>query len=123
MTNAMDRMQANYDKLDMMADMIEPLGAIIGDGAVMEAWRQKQWSVAMSIMLRNHKSEVVALLAALDGVPVEEYEVKPEEVALKGIARLSELTGLVKAIFPTRAQSGADASSGHAMENIGDGAE
>lgn len=115
--------QQNYDKLDMMADMIEPLGEIIGDSDVMEAWRQKQRGAAVALMLRNHKAEVVTILAALDGVPVDEYEVKPEEVVLKLLARLSELSGVVKAIFPTRAQSAAGASSGHATENTEDGAQ
>jgi len=115
--------QQNYDKLDMMADIIEPLGEIISDSNVMTAWRNGQRGASVAAMIRNHKEGVVAILAALDGVPVEEYEVKPEEVVLKLLARLSEMKDVVKAIFPTRAQSAAGASSGHATENTEDGAQ
>lgn len=122
MSNSIDRRRNNYDKLDLLAAMIEPMSAIVTDREAIRAWREQRKAEAVGMMIRNHKPEIIELLAALDGVAVSEYALNPDEVLLKLLARACELSELVKTLFPTRAQSAEEAFSGHAMGNTGAGA-
>lgn len=118
--NDAERRQANYDRIDLLADMIEPMGRIVTDRAVVQAWREKDRAAAARLALKNHKPEVVELLARLDGQEPERYEVSAAS-AVKLLARVNELLALVKAVFPTRAQSADAASSGPATGSTADG--
>lgn len=65
----------NEDALELLANIIDPLSAIISDKAVSaHLKRGGQLAKAVSVAIKNHKHEVFEVLAALDGVPVDEYE-------------------------------------------------
>ena len=59
--------------LDLLADIIEPAAEIMGDKEVTEAAKGENMARTVSVILKRHKKAVIAVLAALDGVPVEEY--------------------------------------------------
>lgn len=59
--------------IDALADIIEYLEPICSDDEVVEAWKEKNKLKVCSKALKNHKDEVIMILATLEGVPVEEY--------------------------------------------------
>ena len=59
--------------LELLADISEPAIEIFADKQLIELIRARNTSKAISIAIKNHKKEVMAMLAALEGVPVEEY--------------------------------------------------
>lgn len=69
--------------LDLLADLIEPASEILGDNAVRDAASAGKTLRAVSIAIKNHKKSVLQVLAALDGVPVEEYHCNVMTLPLK----------------------------------------
>lgn len=63
------------EAIDVLADIIEPLTSIISDKEVQELSKKKNAKPASYIkpMLKNHKKEVIEVLARLDRKTVEEY--------------------------------------------------
>lgn len=76
-----------YRVLDVIADVIDPIANIAQDGdvaamfrreAVPEGMGQREFFAArmragLPALLRGHKSDIVAILAAIEGVPPEQY--------------------------------------------------
>lgn len=60
------------DALDLLADIIEPVTNIIGDEDVRTAFNETRLK-GISLAIKRHKSDVLSVLARLEGVPVEEY--------------------------------------------------
>lgn len=63
------------EAIDVLADIIEPLTSIISDKEVQKLSKKKNVKPASYIkpMLKNHKKEVIEVLARLDRKTVEEY--------------------------------------------------
>lgn len=62
--------------LEVLADLIDPATAIMADAEVKKAYDMNKNVLQLAkVILKRHPKEVVAILAALDGVPVEDYEV------------------------------------------------
>ena len=60
--------------LDTIAELIEPVAEIICDAEIAKTRKQEGGRVkAISIAIKNHKSAVMSILAALNGQTVEEY--------------------------------------------------
>ncbi len=64
----------NEEALDVLAEIIEPTALIMADPAIRDMARTQNKMGAIKVILKNHKSEIIQILASLDGVPVEEYE-------------------------------------------------
>lgn len=109
--------QQNYDKLDRMADMIEPLGEILTDQEAAREIQARRYTTAAKLMLKNHKQATVAFLAAFEGVPEDEYEIDGMALVIKLLMRFNELQDVINALFPSRAQNAGGASSGPVTEN------
>lgn len=62
------------EALDLLADIIEPAAAIFSDKNIAELMRGKKKMAAVSAAIKNHKQEVLEILARLNDTPVEEYE-------------------------------------------------
>lgn len=62
--------------LDVLADIIEPLTAIIADSEIQELAKSGDSTPMKYIkpVLKNHKKEIIAILARIEDQPVEEYE-------------------------------------------------
>lgn len=61
------------EALDLLADLIEPAVAIVQDKAFTEAYRAGRTATAVKLAIKNHKPQVMEILARLDNVPVAEY--------------------------------------------------
>lgn len=59
--------------LDLLADIMEPAAAILADPAVKEAWKTGNRLKVAKVAIKNHKAQVMEILAVMEGVPVEEY--------------------------------------------------
>ena len=64
------------EALDVLADIIEPLAMIISDKEIQELSKQKNVPAVRFIKpaIKNHKKELIQVLARLENQPVEEYE-------------------------------------------------
>lgn len=106
----------NEEALDLLAELIEPATAICTDKKVVELFKQKDRKLAsvVKVIIKNHKKEIIEILAALDGVPVEKYKVNVLTLPAKVLEILND-DDLVN-FFSQQIQS----ASGSATEHIQD---
>ena len=72
------------EALDVLAEIIEPAAEIFSDENVKNAVKtEKNKAKAVKIILKDHKKAILALMAALEETPVEEY--KPTLLALPAL--------------------------------------
>lgn len=78
------------EALELLANISEPAIEIFADEQLADLIRQKKSGKAVSWAIKNHKKEVMELLAALEGVPVEEYHCTIFSLPAKLIEILSD---------------------------------
>lgn len=62
------------DALDLLAEIIEPAASILADDELKRIYNRGEKKITLvKYVIKNHKREVMEILAAMDGVPVEEY--------------------------------------------------
>lgn len=65
------------DAIEVLADIIEPLAIILADNEIRELVQDKTTRTApiklVKPALKNHKKEVLEILARIENVPVDEY--------------------------------------------------
>lgn len=61
------------EALDMLAELIDPVIAIFGDEEVANFYRSGVLIKAVQAAIKNHKEDVMNMLAILERVPREEY--------------------------------------------------
>ena len=62
--------------IEVFADLLEPVGKMLTDGEIKGLIEQDAPKVEIvQKLLKNHSKEVIEMMAILDDVPVEEYEV------------------------------------------------
>lgn len=59
--------------LDLLAEIFEPMVNIMSDNEFLTAFDKGKRLEAVKIAIKNHKEDVMLILASMDGVPVEEY--------------------------------------------------
>ena len=64
----------NEQALDILADILEPSSKIFSDKEVKKAFETGDKIRGIKAAIKTHKSEIIEILAVLDGVPVAEYE-------------------------------------------------
>ncbi len=116
-------MTNNDDKLEMFADLIEPAAEIFSDKEIKKLSDAKANKARIAaVLIKNHKSAVIQILARLEGEDPDKYIV-PGPFALAGkILKLlndPEIVGL----FTSQGQNATAASSGSATVNTEDGAK
>lgn len=108
------------EALDVLADIIEPLAMILADEEVQKISKQKNVNVLSYIkpMIKNHKKEVMIILARLENETPEEYAQKVTLLTLP--IKLAEFINEpeVKSLFLSQEQNiiESSASSSPAME-------
>lgn len=60
------------EALDLIADLVEPVAALVQDKDFAEAFDGNK-AAAVRIAIKNHKAEVLQILARLENVPVADY--------------------------------------------------
>lgn len=76
--------------LDLLAELIAPASEIFSDAAVRAAVESDNKAGAVSLAIKKHKKAVMAILAALDGVPVEDFHCNVLTLPLKLIELLDD---------------------------------
>ena len=100
--------------LDILADLIEPAGEIMSDKEIGEVFKENRFK-AIGLAIKNHKKAVMQILAALDGVPVEEYKCNVFSLPVKILELLNDPEMIQ--LFQYQGQTGDANSSGSASEN------
>ena len=101
--------------LDILADLIEPVGEIMSDKEIGEVFKENRFK-AIGLAIKNHKKAVMQILAIMDGVPVDEYKCNVFTLPVKILELLND-PALVQ-LFTYQGQTGDANSSGSASENI-----
>lgn len=111
------------EALDVLADIIEPLANIFADKDIGELAKNAK-SVPpikfITIALKNHKPEIIEILARLEGEPVEEYKDKINFLTLPLQLLALANDDMVKSLFISQSQTAVTslAFSGSATETI-----
>ena len=113
--------RTNEDKLELFADILEPAAAILTDETWALEWQAGNRASAIRAAVKNHKAEIVEILARIDGEDPEHYEIDGMRLFLRlyGMFNRPDLEG-VEGLFTSRDQSAAAASSGPVTENTGE---
>lgn len=91
--------------LDTFADILIPLSNIMSDTGIREVYRDKEnggMIAAVRAAIKTHKKDVIEVLATLDGVPVDEYEVSVMSLPVKVLKILNDPE--VQRAFPGQGQ-------------------
>ena len=81
----------NEEALDLLADILEPASEIIADEEVKKAYKNKENKLTLAkIIIKNHKSAIIEILARLDGKAVEEYTCNVFTLPIKLIEILND---------------------------------
>ena len=116
-------MRTNEQKLEMFADLLEPVGAIISDKRIALAATEKGTTAALRLAITLHKREIVEILARMEDKKPEEYQIDGLVLFLKLFKMFNRPDIDIDGLFTSQAQTGGGASSGSATENTEDGAK
>lgn len=100
--------------LDILADLIEPAGEIMTDKEIGEVFKKNRFR-AIGLAIKNHKKDVMQIMATIDGVPVEEYKCNVFTLPVKILELLNDPD--IVQLFTYQGQTGDANSSGSASEN------
>lgn len=106
----------NEQKLDLLADLMDPLGEIAGDRAILKLASEGGVAQALAQAIRGHKGAVIRIMAAIEGEEADGYRLDGAVLLIKALAKWNAIQDIVTELFPTPAQSAAAASSGPATE-------
>ena len=107
------------EAFDTLADIIEPLTIIFTDEEIVKISKEENAPPIKYVVpaIKNHKKEIIEVLARLENEPVEEYKKKVNLVSLpKQVLDLIN-DPEVQDLFTSQAQMTQLGSSGSAMEN------
>ena len=81
----------NEAALDLLMDLLEPVSKILTDKEIVGAIKSNKSKLGIArIAVKNHKSEVIEILAITDGVPVEKYTCNPITIITKLMELLND---------------------------------
>ena len=110
----------NEQAIEALADMFEPIIEIASDDAIKAAARSDNKILTVKLILKNHARAVLELMAASEGVPVEEYECTVVTLPAKLMEVLNRPE--FSFLFPSQGRKTDKTSSGSATENTEEGA-
>lgn len=61
------------EALDLLAELLEPAVIIMADKEVAEAIKSGERIPAISAAIKNHKPQVMQILAIMEGIPADQY--------------------------------------------------
>lgn len=107
--------------LDLLAELIEPASEILADNAVRDAASARKTWRAVALAIKNHKASVMKVLAALEGVPVEDFHCNVMTLPAKLVELFDDPD--IAQLFTFAGQTEEQTASGSLTENteaIGD---
>lgn len=102
------------EAIEVLSEVVEPLVAIISDADVQEVVREKKpFVLAVKPALKSHKKEVLHILAAIEGIPDEEYAPSIIELPamLIGLLNDPEIQTIVNSLFTSGSKDSASSMS------------
>ena len=115
------KQRTNEEELDLFADLIEPVAEILADPEIRDNWKPGEKPVKLIRMaIKNHKREIIEILARIDDVPVDEYHVSALTLPVKVMRLVNNPE--VQELFTGRDQMNVAGDSGAATGNTEDGA-
>lgn len=103
------------DALDLLADILEPTAIIFADRKIWEIAKGGRMIDGIKYAIKTHKHEIIEILAAMDGVPVAEYECNILALPIRVFDILNDEE--LKDFFTSQLQSMESSFSGVAMGN------
>lgn len=97
----------NEEKLDIIADILEPMANIMQDKEIAKASKES-YLKAIQVAIRLHKKEVIEILARIDGVPVKDYKYGMLELPFQLVSILQD--GDVMSFFGSQALTESESS-------------
>ena len=64
----------NEQAIEALADIFDPIAEIASDEEIKKAARSDNKVMTVKLILKKHSKSVLKIMAAFEGVPVEEYE-------------------------------------------------
>ena len=110
------REMTNEQAMNTVANLIDPVCEIASRELLIMLSR-KDFRGAVKKLLREHQGAVIAILAELDGVPVEKYRFNPIVVFTKALAILDDPD--VVQLFTSQLRKAGAGSSGDASAGTG----
>lgn len=112
-------MRTNEDKLELFADLLEPVAEILSDPDVALAWRNEKTIRAIKLTIKGHKREIIEVLALIEGAKPEEYEINGLTLLLKLIDLMNrpDVKQTVDGLFTLQDRIGGAEPSGPATLN------
>lgn len=81
----------NEDAVEVLADILEPASTILADEEVKKIIKSGKTRVVIAKeIMKSHSSEIIEILATLDGKTVEEYSCNPVTILMSLIAMLND---------------------------------
>lgn len=112
--------RTNEEALELFADILEPAADVLADKELAAMIRGGGKPIkAVAFAIRNHKAEIIEILARIDGKRPDEYEVNLIALPLRLIRLLNRPE--IQELFTLQDQTAAAVYSGPVTENIGDG--
>lgn len=105
--------------LDLLAEIFEPAVNVMSDDEFLKAWDRGKRMEAVKAAIKNHKSDVMKVLAAMEGVPVDEYHCNIFTLPI----RLGEIIGEIMkepelmAFFTPQGRKKSETTSGSVTES------
>lgn len=104
------------EAIDVLADILEPVTAIMADEQVRNAVNAKLPTIKIvQLALKTHKKDIVKILAVMDGQDAENYEVNLLELPARILEILNDET--IMSLFTSQGQMMESERSGSAVEN------
>ena len=90
------------EALDVLADILEPASQILTDEKIKELFQKESKLKLVSYILKNHKSEIIEIMARLDGEEPEDYTFSLIDLPKKVLEILNDEA--LKDLFTSQAQ-------------------
>lgn len=106
--------------LDLLAELFDPAIEIISDDNFVNAIDSGRRAEAVKIALKEHKSDVMKVLAAMEGVPVEEYHCNVFTLPIRlgeVITEVMKVPELMAFFTPQGKKKNIETASGSATES------
>lgn len=117
------------EALDLLADILEPVGMILDDEEISKIYKEADGKTGIAgklkiakVMIKNHKPEVIEILARLDGCKdVKDYHCTVFSLPKQILTILND--PLLSDFFTSQAQNAGEMYSGPVTENTGEADE
>lgn len=76
--------------LDLLADIIEPATEIMTDPNMQKLIKAKNKGAIVKALIKDHKKSIIEILATIDGIPVDEYQVNVFTLPMKLLELLND---------------------------------